>query len=81
MRIYLYIEPEAITDRNTSPTTAAGVVDIIKQVWYHVVIVVAVRCAFHIHFFGHFYQSQFYTYLFSSVELRPENRFFCSSIT
>ena len=36
-----------MTGRNTSQTTAAGVVDIIKQVWYIVVIVVAVHSVFH----------------------------------
>ena len=43
IRAHLYIEPAAMTGRNTSHTTAAGVVDIIRQVWNLVVIVVAVH--------------------------------------
>ena len=55
IRAHLYVDPAALTSRNTSPTSAAGAVDIIKQVWCLVVIVVAVRGAFHI-FRWHFYQ-------------------------
>ena len=41
IRAHLYIEPAAITGRNTSSTTATGVVGIIKQVWYVAVDVIA----------------------------------------
>ena len=46
--VYLYIEPTAVTGRNASRTTAAGVEGIIKQAWYLVLTVVAVHGAFYI---------------------------------
>ena len=46
--VYLYIEPTAVTGRNASRTTAAGVEGIVKQAWYLVLTVVAVHGAFYI---------------------------------
>ena len=43
-----------MTAGNTSPTIAASVVSIVKQVWYLVLTVVTVHIAFHI-FRWHFY--------------------------
>ena len=42
IRAHLYIEPAAMTGRDLT-TTAAGVVGIIKQIWYLVLTVVAVH--------------------------------------
>ena len=44
----MYIEQAAITGRTALPTTAPGVMDTIRQVWYPVVVVVAVHSAFSI---------------------------------
>ena len=41
-----YVDQGAMTGRNTSPTTAAGVVDNTKQVLFHAVAVVVVSGAF-----------------------------------
>ena len=40
IQAHLYIELAAMTGRNTSPTAAAGVVGIIKHVWYVAVDVI-----------------------------------------
>ena len=44
----MYIEQASITGRDTLPTTAAGVVDTIKNVWYLAAGVVAVHSAFNL---------------------------------
>ena len=44
---HLCSEQAAMTGHNHSPTTAAGALDTVRQVWYPVVVV-AFDCAFHV---------------------------------